>query len=220
MWLKTLFFKYRWLGFFFLGSFFILFLIISVVFLFNEPSSTIQEQTPSPTQTQIFPTASTIQTENISALQKTLPGQTKLGEVEKLPGLLKKETIEGNQTKYSFQSPLELRPEEIITLNGIVVFEQVLTPEDPLESGYATMSEYVQKYGEPEEKITGSKFYGWNIVTYVYAKNGFAIIGNVYTDEAYEITVFQPTSLENYLNRWGKDLDPNAKPLEESVQEQ
>jgi len=154
-------------------------------------------------------------TEQIISLQKTKIGITKEDEVVKLPGFIKKETLPGEQTRYSFESTLNARPNEIITDNHIVVYEKDLIPESPSTPGYTTISDIESRYGNPERIVNGSKFYGYFIDYYIYASLGFAFAGNKHTNEVYEFQFFKPMSIQEYLNFYGSDVSFTSSPPKE-----
>lgn len=124
-------------------------------------------------------TNGTIAGQKISALQKTEIGKAfNENQARSSNDFINAKSLGGNKVNYSFHSPISVRPNEIRTNNGIAVFERSLTPEKSNEAGYAKISEYKKKYGEPERVIKGSRFYDWIAETYIYAHKGFAFIGN------------------------------------------
>lgn len=163
-----------------------------------------------------IPTPITTPPTQVYELQKTVVGKTTEKEIEENPtikkGILKKEVLSDGQVKYSLKSALITRPNEIITQNRVSVFERIVTPD---VKNYARASEYTRKYGRPDQTVTGSHFYFYFMKTYIYSRLGFALIVNPNTDEIFEFQAFKPTSVENYTQQYGEDLNPGAKPPEE-----
>lgn len=141
-----------------------------------------------------------------SPLQKTSINETTKTTIEKLPGLINVQGLPDGSIQYNYSSQIPQRPNMIITKNNVAIFERDLLPEDPDAKGYAKISDYIKKLGEPEKIIQGSKFYGPFISTYIYSSKGLAIIGNSNTDEAYEIQTFSPLTPDNYINTFGSDI--------------
>lgn len=152
---------------------------------------------------------------HVSSLQKTIIGKTGEQDVNSLSGFLKKETLPSGQIKYSFESPLSARPNEILINNGIVVFEKELVPVSPSSTGYTTISQTTATFGQPEKIFNGSKFYGWVLKHYIYSSQGFAFVGNPNNDEIYEFDFFKPTTVENYVSLYGGDISRQSSPPQE-----
>jgi hypothetical protein len=155
----------------------------------------------------------------ISPLQKTTIGKTSEDTIKSLPNIQDAITLTDGSTEYQLKSTLNARPNTIITKNGKATFERQLTPVDQTTPGFATISEYKKRFGEPERDIQGSKFYDWIAHTYLYTNKGFAFIGNPFTDEVFEFHFFEPTTVENYIQLYGQDLDEGAQPEEEKIPE-
>lgn len=151
-------------------------------------------------------------TQNVSPLQKAVIGKTTEEQVNKLPGLLNREVFPDGQIKYNFESPLSLRPNEIILKNGRVVYERELTPEEPSLVGYTTLSEMTQRFGNPDKVFEGSKFYGWPLKQYIYSTHGFSFVANPNNNEVYEMNFFEPMSVPEYEARYGQDITIDSGP--------
>jgi hypothetical protein len=81
-----------------------------------------------------------------------------------------------------------------------VIFSRTINSEShPL----ATVIVYQQAYGEPEKIIKGSKVYGAQAATYVYASIGLAFIANQQTGTTYEEQTFSFMSADEYLKLYG-----------------
>ena len=80
------------------------------------------------------------------------------------------------------------------------------------------MSDVTSKYGQPEEIVNGSNFYGYGVSTYIYADKGFAVIGNANADKVYELQTFLPMSIDQYKSQYGQDLNSNySQPDKEGI---
>lgn len=165
-----------------------------------------------PTQTPLGSSGNPITT--LSPLQKTIIGTTTRQEIEQMPQITRT-PISENTDQYNFSSEYVSRPNIIITENDLAAFERIVTSEKSSSPGFSRISELMNKFGQPEETITGSTHYGRFVNTYIYANKGFAIIGNPYTDEVYEIQQFTPMSVENYRSKYGQDINPNQDSHEE-----
>lgn len=155
-----------------------------------------------------------VKTPPISALQKSIIGKTTADEVERLPRLQKKEVVPNGNTKYEFAAFVPQRPNEIITKDGISVFERIDVPQNPQAEGYVKLAQFIMQYGQPEKVIQGSAFFGPFVSTYIYSHQGFSFIGNPHTDEVYEIQVFTPITVASYIEMYGDDIKEGPPPEE------
>lgn len=188
--------------------------LLSIMLLIGIISFTAEKKPePTPSPIHLAPTAVTIDPDIVNPLQKAAIGSQLTTELESRPDFLGKQTLSTGETEYSFVSEIDVRPAIILTdKNGEVIFERIMIPSEPESTGYSLISEYKTRYGQPEADIAGSHFYEWAIHTYVYASQGFALIGNPNTDEVFEIHSFQPMSVEEYRVKFGQDIDVNAQP--------
>lgn len=200
-----------------LVSFFVLFYLL----LSGKSGKTETPQLyPTPTQ---YPLPSTTQrdtpgvTTKISPLQRTIIGKTSDSEIEKHPDLQKKNVLPDGHTEYSFPSKVISRPNIIITSGGVAVFERIWTLSNNDPTSPIFIKDYKRLYGEPDKIIRGSYEYGWFAETHIYSTRGFAFIGNPYTDEVYELQVFEPMSVDDYGKSYGVDLNPGAQPPQEGL---
>lgn len=178
-------------------------LVILVVFIWTY---TISQKSPSPappTPTPI-PLKSPAQLPN---LQKTVIGKTTLQEIQNIPGITKI-----SENKYSYSSYLGSRPNEIQVDKNTTAFERVLVPISTSDPNFTTISELIEKFGEADKVIPGSKFYGYFPFTYIYASQGMTFIGNPNTNEVYEIQFFRPMSIQEYTELFGGDILEDARP--------
>lgn len=193
-------------------------IIISICFyfIFLVPKNETEPAKETTTPTQTPPSIITgNESQKLSPLQKTIVGKTTDGEVEKLPNLQKKETLPDSSTKYTFSSQLTSRPNEIITHDGLVSFEKALLPLEPGKGGYAKASDYINVLGQPEKIIKGSRYWGWNVSTYIFASKGVTLTINSYANLVYEISFFKPTTIDDYIQKYGQDISPQLSPPNE-----
>jgi hypothetical protein len=111
----------------------------------------------------------------------------------------------------SYSSEQIARPNIIESVHDAVVFERKLLPLDPTAEGYAKISDFKKKLGEPEKEASGSRYYGPYFKTYIYAGQGFAAIGNPNTDTVFEIQQFKPMSVDDYVTQYGSDITNTSK---------
>ncbi len=146
------------------------------------------------------------QSPTLSPLQKTIIGKTKIDDIEKNYQIKNKQVMPNGDLKYSLDSRIETRPHQITFHNSLAQFERVVIVDNATISGQLKLSDQILKYGPAEKVIKGSKFYGNHMDTYIYATKGFTFIANTNANEVYEIQIFTPTSLENYLDNYGEDI--------------
>lgn len=182
-------------------------IIILVTVLLLKPGTSQDTDTTIPT-----PTGNAVPLpfqEKIYDGQQVIIGKTTQNEVKQLPGLISENELEDGETEYLFDSSLKTRPNVVITKDNVAIYERTLTPPT---SFFPKISEYLSKYGTPEEIVKGSKEYGWSINSYIYSSKGFSIIGNPNTDEIYEFQFFVPQTVNDYTKNYGEDLSPDEKP--------
>lgn len=170
----------------------------STIFI-QKPS--VPVPTPSPTTTKLHPFL-------MIEVGRTIPS-----DLANRPGFKNKTLLDKNTIQYSFNSPLQNRDNLIIARNDKTVFERAITLEPGAK--HPQLSDYKQRFGEPEVELEGSKFYGQFEKTYVYASKGFTLVGNPFTGEIDEIQTFIPTTTDGYLLGWGEDVVSNQQLKEE-----
>ncbi len=138
--------------------------------------------------------------EQISPLQKTIIGKTSDAELKRT---LTGEATGSGEMLYKIPTSIPLTQDQIITKDGVVVFEKINLPVNKSTPGYAKVSDFNAKFGEPEGKLQGSVSYGPFVNTYLYPSKGFAFVGNAYTDEVYELQTFTPMTVEMYKQLYG-----------------
>lgn len=134
--------------------------------------------------------------------------QLTLENIERSPLLKSKKLLPDGSSEYLLTSYLLGRDSKVIAKDGQILFRRLInftSDNKPLPK----FSGYQKKLGDPEEIITGSKYYGYNIHTYIYPNKGYSLVGNPQTDEIFELQRFTPTTLDDYKTKWTEDLNPN-----------
>ncbi len=131
-------------------------------------------------------------------------------ELTSLSTFKKKETKQNGETNYLYETPNQARESSIITnKDGKIIFKKVITTDT--DYSHPKISEYVKINGEPEEVYTGSKKYGPYATYTLYPSKGIVIIGNPLTDEVFELDLFSEMSLDEYMRKYGSDVDTSGK---------
>ena len=178
-------------------------LLITTIVIYLPSSQKKSDTDTSPNV--IYPQNPSQQAVNNEKIYSTIKiGETTINEVKQLPEI-KNQQVKGNQTEFSFNSG-RYNDNKIITENGLVIFKNIITV-DPETWQHPPLSSYLKVYGQPEAEYTGSNTYGSRFKTYLYPSKGLAFIGNPGPDELYEIQVFEPLTLDQYLNKWGSDIN-------------
>lgn len=125
---------------------------------------------------------------------------------EGAPNLEGKEMLPDGSIKYSFTTTTPGRPDVVITIGEEqnTVFERTVIPQTGTP---ILLSEYLDFFGQPERIISGSRFYGPNARTYIYAQSrGSAFIANSQSNRILELQTFAPMNVDEYIKRFGEDL--------------
>lgn len=162
------------------------------------------------TQKQTSKTAGGISGPTLSSYNKTVIGEN-APNFESDPSFKNKKLLSPGVTQYDFFSVDQLNDDTIITNNGRVVYEKAITVDNNYI--HPTISSFEQKFGKPQRIIKGSKTNGPFESFYIYASKGFTLIGNPYTDEVNQIQTYPPMSLDEYIQKWGEEIDktPSTK---------
>lgn len=184
----------------------IIIITLILILIINQPKKAI---TPPPPVISQSPTTSFL-------FQKSIIGKTTPTDIEKAYQVKDKRTLANSDLEYSLDSKLQARPDQIIFHNNLAQFERTVVLGKTNASNYLKISDQIIKYGPAEKIIRGSKFYGYFRDTYIYATRGFAFIANTNADEIFEIQLFNPTSLDNYLSKYGDDIQEN-KGIKEGI---
>ncbi len=147
---------------------------------------------------------------SIPSFQKTIIGKTTNQEIEAIPGITK-----APESNYSYSSYLITRPNEIKTENNTASFERVLLPVSSSDPNFTTIPQLIEKYGQPDKVVRGSKYYGDFLNTYIYATQGMAFVGNPNTNEVYEIQFFNPMTPDEYEKKYGQEILNSTESIKE-----
>ncbi len=131
-------------------------------------------------------------------LQKSIIGKTTKADLQKYP-VIAQVVQSDNSILYQLNSGIPQKPGEIIIKDGVVVYEKINIPANPQEPGYTNLPTLQKNYGPPERVLPGPDLYGPFSNIYIYASRGIAFTGNQHSGDVYDIEIFQPTSVENYL---------------------
>lgn len=176
-----------------------LFFIGLVLIVLGVAVVALKTKSPSPTKT-----VTPISVPN----QRTIIGKTTDSQVQKSTDIISKEKNSNGTTNYTVKSVSPIYPDTIITQDGVVTYEST----NSMSETFPKISDYVNKLGQPQEKIVGSKKYGALAVYYIYADKGIAFVGNQYTDNIYEFQRFSPMPLDQYLKMYGTDIRTGPPP--------
>jgi hypothetical protein len=158
-------------------------------------------------------TQTPIPTITVTPLQKVIIGKTTTEEFDRSDYKPEnKISLPQNSQKYILNSPLNTRPSEIVFEDNIATFERIIIIGNPTASGFDKISQFLRQYGPAEKIIKGSKFYGRDMLTYIYANKGFVFIANGFSDQVLELQTFQPTTIDQYIKTYGEDIMENNTP--------
>lgn len=147
----------------------------------------------------------------IFPLQKTLIGQS----IDRTTGgkldIKNQEATEDGRLIFSLNSQNPLRADQVITKDDKVIFERIYIPESKSDPNHLLISTVIAKYGQPEKIFKGSRLWGHFVTTYIYSGKGVAFIGNPNTDEVYELQIFEPVSVEEYIQKYGDDINQSPQ---------
>lgn len=135
-------------------------------------------------------------------------------ELTSLSTFKERETKQNGETHYFYETPNKARESSIITdKNGKIIFKKIITTDT--DYSHPKISDYVKTNGEPEEIYTGSKRYGPYATYTLYPSKGIVIIGNPLTDEVFELDLFSGMSLDEYMKKYGSDVDTSGKQVDQ-----
>lgn len=108
-------------------------------------------------------------------------------------------------TQCELTSPLVARPNLVIVKAGQLVFKRTITT--PLANGrLPSFGNLSAGLGAASQVQKGSRFYGPQVQTYIFATKGITLIANPNTGEVQEVQVYQPTTTADYLSKFGEDI--------------
>lgn len=133
-----------------------------------------------------------------------VPGETQTSQLKDVLGEPEGVSQVENQTVFSFGTDDGGPPDRIISENNIVgIIKEHYFEEKNLAS-------FIEGYGQPEAEFWGEyKTVGFK--TYVFPKNGIALIANPNGGVVIQIWYFKPTTLGEFLSRWGQELSTEFK---------
>lgn len=165
----------------------IAFLLIGLSLFFPE-----QKSQPSPTpKTQA------------QSWNKITPGKTSFDEVKEKLG----EPIETRQRQ---SQTILFYPSESESLNHEVVISQntVGFIKEQVIGDTRKLSYYVNQFGEPKAKLYGP-YAASGYLLNIFPENGIAILAHADHGLVFENWYFEPTTLEDFLQKWGQGLSEN-----------
>lgn len=165
----------------------IAFLIVAIkVTVPPQPQPTPQEVTPQqPTKTAIW--------------QGIVPGQTTIEQLAQIAKLKGYDLKSVSKNQITIESELGGPPHEV-TIQGQVVglIKQQVFGEEKLDT-------FITQYSQPEGEFWGPHQEA-GFKTYVFPKNGFAVVAGPEEGLVAEVWYFTPNTLERFLITWGKEL--------------
>lgn len=170
--------------------------LLGLIALIDRPKETI------PTPEPVISQSSTL----ILSAQKSVIGKTTKQELLDTHPNTKEQVLANGDTKFTIDSSMKSRSNEVIFRNDVAIFERAVIPETQRDAGLSKLSDQTLKFGPTEKAIKGSKFYGSYAETHIYASKGFAFIASPMGDEIYELQTFIPTTIEKYLSKYGEDI--------------
>ncbi|HBL52191.1 MAG: hypothetical protein A3D24_00525 [Candidatus Blackburnbacteria bacterium RIFCSPHIGHO2_02_FULL_39_13] len=134
-----------------------------------------------------------------------VPGQTTIQNLPESIGKSEATLNQNGQTTYEVERKGGGPPHEVITQNNTVELVK-----DRVLSG--NISTFKNNYGEPEGEYFG-EHQSVGFKTYVWAKDGVAVVAHEKEGVIFEVWYFQPTTLQVFLSTWGKGLsiEPEQK---------
>lgn len=201
-----------------IGILILIFISFLLVRLFN-PDTTPQSQTEIPLQSPnasptfipgtsnrpVIVTPKPVTQEKVSPLQIAVIG-TNLSQVQDLLKDASTEQLADGSIKYVLPAAVPLRDNVVIAKNNQIIFEKIITPSNNQANGFSYLSDFIYKFGDPQSIKKGSAVWGPFASYYIYADKGLTVVANPETDEVYEIQVYQPTSVENYISAYGQEI--------------
>lgn len=132
-----------------------------------------------------------------------LPGKTTVDQILSLVGKPESEESQNGRTELEIKRNGDGPPHSIITQGNTVklVKDRVLT---------GNLDTFKEKYGEPENQYWG-EHQKVGFKTYVWTKNGIAVVAHNLDGAVFEVWYFEPTTLENFLSNFGKNLSVERK---------
>ncbi len=178
-----IFIKRFWYIFVFI--FLVLMLVIFVV-LQNKKISTISGPSPSP---------------QLTSYKNVIPGKTTLEELKSQLGSPVEISNQGNLQIYKYPSQFTNYPSQFFVSSDKVNF--VIEPVKYEEK--RNIQDYLNEFGQPDKKLYNPNL-GPAIPGYLYLSKGVIAFAHDADGTLIEVWYFEPTTLANFMNTWGKDL--------------
>jgi hypothetical protein len=102
-------------------------------------------------------------------------------------------------TLYSYTSSKANRPNLLFVKDDIVIAKRTVITQKYIYN-------YTNTMAAPDYTFIGSNFYGPDTTTYVYLNKGVAFVADANSTMVKEQLIFQPTSLEDFKNKYGGDV--------------
>lgn len=174
-------------------------LILFLVFLFSLLLQPQPEQQVIPSPTPSLPRTPTLTQQEENEVTEWQEDELEDDLTQRI-GFLRKETLPDGTIQYLFASDNPNRPSLILTSNNnIALFERIVSTN---EAPVAPITIFTETYGQPDQIIQGSQFYGPQASIYFYV-GGMAFIANQQTGDTYEEHLFDPMGFEEYSQRFG-----------------
>lgn len=171
---------------------------IAITPIINRPPASVSSS-PSP-----IPLGSGIDDQSISLLYLSR-GDIELENIKNMPGFLGCTSQNDSSTRCEIRSPLVSRPNLIIVKDGQLLFKRTVTT--PLANGrLPSLGNLSSGLGAAGQVQKGSRFFGSQVQTYIFANKGVVLIANPNTGEVQEVQVFNPQSTSEYLTNFGEDI--------------
>lgn len=133
-----------------------------------------------------------------------VPGETQMSQLKDILGEPESVSQIENQTLFSFTANNGGPPDRIISENDVVG----IIKEHYFEG--KNLASFVGEYGQPEAEFWGEyKTVGFK--TYVFPGKGIALVANQNDGGVIQIWYFKPTTLGEFLSRWGQELSTEFK---------
>lgn len=132
-----------------------------------------------------------------------VPGQTQEPELKNSLGEPENVSRGGTQTIFSFKSASGPPDRVILENNTVGIIKTHYFEGRSLDS-------FLEEYGKPDGEFWGE----YNTVgfkTYVFLKNGIALVANPNGGVVVQIWYFKPTAMVEFLSRWGQELSTEFK---------
>jgi hypothetical protein len=171
---------------------------IIVAPIVNRPPTESNPSTSSPTL------GTGVDDQSISILYLSA-GDIELENLKKSPELISCSDLAESITRCELRSPLVARPNLVVIKEGKLLYKRTITT--PLANGrlpsFGNLSSGLGAAGQVQK---GSRFFGAQFQTYIFASKGVTLIANPETGEVQEVQVYQPSSVSEYLTTHGEDI--------------